>query len=223
MSRLKSKSSSALPRFSFTGLLSSRAIIIALVIPVLFVCSCSQRSLQIKRAERFYQQGQTYLAKGQYEKALDKFENSLALARKIEFKSGAAHNLNEIGIIQIKKGEYAKAREYFYEAVSIYEQLEMDPEISKSLNNIALSYVTAKAFDQALQSYAKLLAWDEKTGNSLGMAITANNMGHIFEQYYGDYTEAEKKYLQALKIFDKLGKERLAQSVKEKLERLKSN
>ena len=73
------------------------------------------------------------------------------------------------------------------------------------------------------QSYAKLLAWDEKTGNSLGLAITANNMGHIFERYYGDYEEAEKKYLQALRIFEELGKERLAQSVKEKLERLRSD
>lgn len=222
MNRLKNKFISPPPRFSFSGFLSPWVIIIALIIPVLFVYSCSQRPLQVKRAERFYQQGQTYLAKGQYEKALRKFENSLALARKIEFKSGMAHNLNEIGIVHIKKGDYAKAREYFFEAVSIYEQLEMDPEISKSLNNIALTYVTVKDFEQALKSYAKLLAWDEKTGNSLGLAITANNMGHIFE-YYGDYEEAEKKYLQALRIFEELGKERLAQSVKEKLERLKSN
>ena len=134
--------------------------------------------------------------------------------------AGVAHNLNEIGLIHTQRGEYTRAREEFNEAMEIYKQLNMEPEISKSLNNIASTYVMNKDFEGAIKRFEELAKWDERTGNSLGMAITLNNMGLLYEHNLGKHEEAQRRYSQALKIFKELGNEKQIQSVEKNIERI---
>ena len=68
-------------------------------------------------------------------------------------------------------------------------------------------------FEEALNRYEELLTWDRATHNSLGVAITLNNMGLIFDRSLGKQEEAERSYSQALKIFKKLGNKKYIKSV----------
>lgn len=171
----------------------------------------------MKRAERFYRQGQIYLSKGNQQKAINKFEESLALSRMIEFKPGIAHNLNEIAIIHTTKGEYQKAREILSESLSIYKELDMTPEVSKTLNNIAITFVKAQKFNAAIERYGQLLEWDRKSGNELGVGITLNNMGLIYQNHLENIKKAREKFSEALTIFKQLGADRYTQSVEQNL------
>ena len=188
--------------------------LLTLVFVSLLITSCSLRSARIKRAELLYRKGQVLLSNGKSDEAVIKFQESLLLAREAGFKPGVAHNLNEMAIIHTSKGDYLKARELLTEAIEIYREVNMEPEISKSLNNIALTYMRERDFKEALNGYEALLEWDRKTHNQLGVAITLNNMALIYDRHLGKHQEAQRRYSQALEIFQKLGKEKYIQSVK---------
>jgi len=189
-------------------------LVTLLFVSLLLVTSCSLRSFQIRRAELLYKKGQILLSKGKGEEAMLKFQKSLSLAREAGFKPGVAHNLNEMAIIHTSRGKYAMARELLSEAIEIYKEVNMEPEVSKSLNNIALTYLRERDFEGALNRYEALLKWDRKTDNQLGVAITLNNMGLIYDHHLEQHEEAQRRYSQALKIFEKLGDEKYIQSVK---------
>ena len=193
---------------------------VILVSVSLLVTSCSLRSARIKRAELLYRKGQILLSKGKSEEAERKFQESLSLAREAGFKPGVAHNMNEMAIIHTSKGNHLKARDLLTEAIEIYKEVNMEPEISKSLNNIALTYMRERNFKEALNRYEALLEWDRKTHNQLGVAITLNNMGLIYDRHLGEHQEAQRRYLQALEIFQELKKEEYIQSVKRNMELL---
>ncbi len=181
---------------------------------------CSPRPYQIRRAEILYRQGQSLSSKGEYDQALKKFQRSIELAKRAKFKQGIAHNLNEIAIILTARRQYSEARNKLVEALAIYKELKMNPEVSKALNNIALTYLEQHNFSKAIEEYNKLIQWDTKTGNELGVAITLNNLGHVYERYLNLPLEAKEKYIKALKIFEKLGNEKYATAMKRKILRI---
>lgn|GEM_PF-1259667 len=191
-------------------------ILIALIISI----SCSPGFVQTRRAKHLYKEGQILLSQGKREEATVRFEKSLSLARAAGFPVGVAHNLNEMAIIHTSKGRYKKARKLLFEAVNIYKEAGMDPEVSKSLNNIALTYVREYDLTKAVNRYEELLKWDRETNNLLGTAITLYNMGLLYDHYLGKYEEAQRSYLEALKIFTRLEDKRYIQTVDKKILRL---
>ena len=193
-------------------------LVILLSVAIFLMTSCAPRFMQIRRAELLYKKGQVYLCEGKQAKAIAKFEESLFLAMKAGFKAGVAHNLNEIAIIHTSSGEYVKARDALARAIEIYGAANMKPEVSKSLNNIAITYVREQDFKEALNRYEELLKWDRKTNNDLGMAITLNNMGMIYEHQLGKRKEAQKRYSEALKIFKQLENERYIKAVEKNMQ-----
>ncbi|OEU45721.1 MAG: hypothetical protein BBJ60_04700 [Desulfobacterales bacterium S7086C20] len=195
---------------------STKFLVVAFLLMII-LSSCSTRPYRMKRAERLYRQGQTFLSKGNQQKAIAKFEESLSLSRMVEFKPGIAHNLNEIAIIHTTRGEYQKAREILSESLSIYKELDMAPEVSKTLNNIAITHIKAGEFNDAIKRYNQLLEWDRKSGNELGVGITLNNMGLIYQNHLGDVEKAREKFSEALTIFKQLGEDKYTQSIERNL------
>ena len=194
-----------------------KGITIISIVSLVVIASCSLTSNKIRHARILYEEGQLLSNQGQTDKAFAKFEKSLALAREAEFQAGAAHNLNEMAIIHSLRGDHAGARGLLNEAMEIYREMEMNPEVSKCLNNIAISYTRERNFPETLKVYEELLQWDRATHNDLGAGITLNNMGLILEAHFNNQEQAREYYLEALEIFEKLGKEKQIQAVKENL------
>ncbi|MBW1862284.1 MAG: tetratricopeptide repeat protein [Deltaproteobacteria bacterium] len=209
-----------LPRVFPSEFFSFWELFIPFAVLLFFLSSCSFQTIQKREAEILYEKGQTLLSRGHFDEAFEEFEKSLLLSKKAKFMAGVAHNLNEMGIIHTKRGEYIMARKEFNEAMEIYKNLNMEPETSKSLNNIASTYVLYKDFEGAIKRFEELIKWDEKSGNSLGVAITLNNMGLLYEHHLGKNEEAKRRYLQALTIFRELGNKKQIQSVEKSIERL---
>jgi tetratricopeptide (TPR) repeat protein len=183
----------------------------------LCVFGCSTESYRMKRAEQLYREGQIYLARGDQEKAMTKFQHSVEMAVMIGYKPGIAHNLNEMAIIQTARGEFDKARELLEQSLGMYQELDMAPEISKTLNNIALTYVKGREFEKAIDKYEQLIAWDTQTNNKLGVGVTLYNQGVLLQNHLGRLEQGREKYRQALEIFKRIGEEQYIELVEKSL------
>jgi tetratricopeptide (TPR) repeat protein len=64
-----------------------------------------------------------YYSWGQYAKALEYFEKSLAIFRKIGDVEGEALTLKNIGDVYYSWGQYAKARENYEKSLAIFRKL----------------------------------------------------------------------------------------------------
>jgi tetratricopeptide (TPR) repeat protein len=157
----------------------------------------------MKRAERLYRQGQIFLSKGDQERAIKKFEESISLSEMIGFKTGIANNLNELAIVHTQNKAFDKARELLSQSLAIYKELNMESEVSKTLNNLALSYEQEGDFEKAISTYEELFDWDKKTDNYIGMGLTVSHIGYIFKRHLGDQDKARSKFIESIPYFQK--------------------
>ena len=64
-----------------------------------------------------------YKNKGDYEKALDYFERSLAIEKEFGDKRGIGITLISIGVVHWNKGAYKKAEEYLEKSLTIQKEI----------------------------------------------------------------------------------------------------
>ena len=193
-----------MPRFVAVG---KTVMIPAMLLALLLVTACAGDYAR-KRAQSLYLQGQALVNRGETERAIKKFEKSIYLSEKTGFEAGVAHNLNELAIIHTNRGEFETARTELKQALEIYRSLEMNPEISKAMNNMVQTYRMEGRFEDAIEHYKKLIVWDEKSGNRLGMAFSLWNMALIYERYLGDHEKARTARNWSLEIFREPGNEK---------------
>lgn len=186
---------------------SRTAIAASFLTVALFLITACAGNYARKRAKDYYGQGQILASRGETKRAVNKFKKSMALAERSGYQEGVAHNLNELAIIHTARGEFETARSELNQALSIYERLEMNPEVSKTLNNIAQTYTREGRFIDAVAQYQRLIAWDEHTGNRLGMAISLYYMALILDRRLNDRPQAREAYQRAMKIFEEPGNE----------------
>ncbi len=191
----------------FTMGFRAMAIVPALLSLMVIVTACAGDYAR-KRAKHYYMQGQNLVNRGDTDRAIKKFEKSMDLSEKTGFDAGIAHNLNELAIIHTERGEFETARSELARALEIYRARNMIPEVSKTLNNKVQTYTREGRFEDAILHYETLVAWDERTGNQLGMAISLYNMALIYDRHLGDRAKALDAYNRSVKIFKKTGNEK---------------
>ncbi len=180
---------------------------------------CSSKKINNKKAMFLYQDGMQLSSKGNFDKAIEKFNKSIEICEKNNFISGKAHNYNEIGNIYTYKKQFDTAREYFQKALAIYKGNNMAAEVSKSFDNIAKTYIRQGNYRQSLKEYEKLAAWDMESKNILGAGITKFNMALLCEKYIKDYQKAKKFYQEALDIFLNLKRDKEAEEARKGIKR----
>jgi serine phosphatase RsbU (regulator of sigma subunit)/Tfp pilus assembly protein PilF len=148
--------------------------------------------------------GMTYFVKGDYVKAIDCFENSLAIFEEIDFKKGIANMLNSLGVIYNNYGDDAKALEFYLRSLKISEEINDSLRIIPALSNIGLIYSKKNQdVDKAKEYYLKALniAESAKYYNGIG-TITANLGELLFDK--GDYKEALVYFESSLNAYKKI-------------------
>jgi tetratricopeptide (TPR) repeat protein len=187
---------------------------------LVLVAACAPTNGKFKEAELLYQQGQELRTAGENTAALEKFTASYTLAKEAGYAAGMAHNLNEMAMVHSAQNDESGARELLTEAFAIYAQAGMTAEVSRTLNNMAMTYVRQENYQGAMKQYQELIVWDRRTENLIGVAITMQNMGSIYENHLARPQMARRSYLEALAIFRQLGQEDQIQAVEQSLKRL---
>ncbi|MFC2111165.1 tetratricopeptide repeat protein [Bacteroidota bacterium] len=138
------------------------------------------------------------------DKAHKYVKKALKLSKKIKFKRGEAHSLNNIGIVYHRKNEYSKSLEYYNKSLAITEKINDKYRISMTFNNMGHLYQDLNNPDKALEYYNKALSIDKKLNVKSGIASSYNNIGTIYYMQ-GNYAKTIKYYIDASKLFKEEG------------------
>ena len=153
--------------------------------------------------------GHVYYSKGDYDRALEYHEKSLAIELKVH---GGEHpdvaiSYNYIGIIWRSKGEYDRALEFYEKSLAIKLKVHggEHPSVASSYNNIGIIWKRKGDCDRALEYQEKSLAIRLKVhgGEHPDVAISYNYIGIIWKSK-GEYDRALEYHEKSLAIFLKV-------------------
>ncbi|NJK67188.1 MAG: tetratricopeptide repeat protein [Microcoleus sp. SU_5_3] len=154
--------------------------------------------------------GWDLLSSGESEKAIETYEQAIAIFRELGDRQGEANALNGLGVANANLGNYPQAESYYREALNIHREFKNCDGEAVVCNNLGSIYEAVKDYQKAIESYQQSLQIsngirdrdlnnDAKTRNNLGRVC--NLMGQI---YYNQrqYQQAAQFYQQALSAFE---------------------
>jgi two-component system, NarL family, sensor kinase len=148
--------------------------------------------------------GSIYSSQSKFPEAKECYFNGLNLVpNKNDYSASIIYN--NLGNDEYSQGNYSKAIEYYMNSVQISEKLEDLERLALTYNNIGNIYTNElKDFKKANEYYIKSLEIEKKRKNNEGIADELNNIGNVFT-FQLNFSEAEKKFKDALLIFTEIG------------------
>ncbi len=142
--------------------------------------------------------------KGDFNQALEQFQNSIRLYERIEEDYGVARVLNNMGIVYSRQGAFEKAIEAFLQSAKVFEKLGRQRNISRSYNNIGAIFYNQGSFDQAIEYFQKSLKIKQEMGDHQGTSSSYNNIGMIYYEQ-GKYNKTIEYFKKSLTIEREFG------------------
>ena len=113
--------------------------------------------------------------------ALKLDDQSLTLARKINFRRGEAASLHQFSNDFFGRSNYPKALEYVLQSLQINESIGDMTSLARNYGNIGRIYSSQKDYTNALYYLSKAIEIFKKTGNER-VRITYVTIGEIYEE-----------------------------------------
>jgi len=148
--------------------------------------------------------GLVYYSKGEWQRAIEFYQQSLAITEKLGDVPGLATTYMNLGTVYLQKGEWERAIEFYQKALAITEKLGDVHTLAQTYNNLGEVYRHKGEWDRAIEFYQKALAITEKLGDVHTLAQIYNNLGLVYAAK-GEWQQAIDFYQQSLAITDKLG------------------
>lgn len=162
------------------------------------------RKIQERQGEgaTLNQIGSVYYNLGDLQKALDYYQQALAIfkERGTDGLNHQGHSLNNIAAVYQYLGQYQKALDYYQQALIVRRQVADRGGEGTTLNNIAAVYDSLGQYNKALDFYRQALDIFTKTSNLRGKAVTLNNIGLTYSNQ-GQYQQSLPFYEEALALF----------------------
>ena len=153
------------------------------------------RGLKVQMASALNTQGISYFFRGNFDSALERYNQSFARSEEAGDNKGMANAYSNIGLLKKRQGEIETALEYYQRSLALNEEIGHIKGLSTCYNNIGTILLERGDIKQALEYYHKSLRLSEKQGDKKRMADTYGNLGII---HVG---QGEK--IQALEYFEK--------------------
>jgi len=145
-----------------------------------------------------------YDATGEYQQALDYYQEALTIRRAIGDRAGEGTTLHNIGGIYEATREYQQALDYYQEALTIFKVIGDRADEGTTLHNIGEVYEATGEYQQALDYYQEALTIRRAIGDRADEGTTLHNIGGIYEAT-GEYQQALGYYQEALTIRKAIG------------------
>ncbi len=166
--------------------------------------SNSEKELQIKKADSLFETGKTYSDDSlNQKKAIELFQQSFALYKKLGDKSKMAKNLQYIAYAYDYDGDYASVKQYHKEALRINTEIDDKRMAAISANNLGIAYTITGKLDSAHYYYKLGLELTEITKDTAEFIELNQNEGICYE-YGGDFEKAIESTVKALKYSEKI-------------------
>jgi CHAT domain-containing protein/Tfp pilus assembly protein PilF len=136
---------------------------------------------------------------GQYQNALETYQQVLEIYRKTGDKKGESTSLQLIGAVYNNLAQYAQAIQFYQEALAIYREINDQTGEASILNSLGGAYQQQGQYSQAVEFYQQSLTIRSRIKDRIGEGQTLNNLGSLYYNQ-GQYAQALKTYQQALVI-----------------------
>jgi CHAT domain-containing protein/tetratricopeptide (TPR) repeat protein len=143
--------------------------------------------------------GVIYFSRGDYQLALDTFENNLSLESIKRDRAMTARTLHNIGTIKQVVGDYATALDYLLRGLQVAEELGDKKILGGVLNSTGLVHRELGNYARALASLERSLTLSEALGDKAATSLTLNNIG-IIHGRQGNHAQALGYFQRALKL-----------------------
>ena len=156
---------------------------------------CLKSGYVFGAAETYKIIGNAWQTKGNFEKALDYYNEAYILAKKNELKESIPAILNNIGLIRLNQGNYPEALKKLYETLEAAKIVNDQFLVGSALNNIAtIDYYQGK-MNEADSAYKQTLAIAVDRNDTIRIIYAYNNIGEV--------NMAQNKTTEALDNFQK--------------------
>ncbi|MCX6624572.1 MAG: CHAT domain-containing protein [Acidobacteria bacterium] len=149
-----------------------------------------------------YSLGQAYLNQGQFRKALDSLQRSLAISERNNNVRGIAYSTNAIGSVYYEQRDAEMAATFHRRSLEVKQKARMTRDLTSTLNNLALDYLLTNQTQEAQSAIDQAMRYIEPDSDNAAVAIY--NTGYLLAGQ-GKVTAAIDKFRQSLTIARKLG------------------
>ena len=152
----------------------------------------------------FIERGHASLRQGQYQQAIELFQQALALARELENRQEEATSLSGLGDTYESLGEYEQAIKFHQQALAIQQEINNPRGQAVSLSGLGNSYHRLEKYQEALEFHQQALAIQREIDNQGGEAKSLGDLGNVYFRLE-EYQQAIEFHQQALGIQQKIG------------------
>jgi len=161
-------------------------------------------SEQNKKSVTLLNYGIALYLTGEYQQALEMYQQSMEIKEKLGDQRGIAGTLHNIANLHYETGEYEQALEKYQRSMEIKEKLGDQSGIAHTLHQIAMIHQDKGEDQQALEKYQQSMEIEEKLGDQGGIAYTAAQMSLLYSKI-GKKEKAIEYTQKALGIFENIG------------------
>ncbi len=136
------------------------------------------------------------------------YEQSLALRRELDDKSGIAASLNNLGLVACNQGDNAGARAFYEESLAICRGLGNKLGIAAALSNLGLVVHAQSDYAGARALQEESLALRRELGDKGGMALSLTWLSAVAHDQ-GDYPGVQRFLTECLILCRELGEKRI--------------
>lgn len=123
--------------------------------------------------------GNAWQTKGNFEKALDYYNEAYELAKKNELKESIPAILNNIGLVRLNQGNYPEALKKLYETLEAAKIVNDQFLVGSVLNNIATIDFYQGKMNEADSAYHQTLAIAVDRNDTIRIIYAYNNIGEV--------------------------------------------
>ncbi|MBN1202724.1 MAG: tetratricopeptide repeat protein [Anaerolineae bacterium] len=148
--------------------------------------------------------GTAYANLGQYQRAIEHFQQALAISREVGDRRGQGNQLGNLGLVYASLGQYRRAIGFYEQTLVIHREIGNRRGEGSILDNLGLAYADLGQYGQAIEYYEQALAISREIGDRRGEGNALGNLGSAYTSL-GQYGQAIEYHQQALAISREIG------------------
>jgi tetratricopeptide (TPR) repeat protein len=148
--------------------------------------------------------GSAYNDLGEYQRAIEYYEQRLVIAREIGDRRGEGNALGNLGLAYNNLGEYQRAIDYHEQALVIRREIGDRRGEGADLGNLGNAYNDLGEYQRAIEYHEQSLAVKREIGDRRGEGNSLGNLGIAYNDL-GEYPRAIEYYEQCRQVFEEIG------------------
>jgi predicted ATPase/DNA-binding SARP family transcriptional activator/DNA-binding CsgD family transcriptional regulator len=132
------------------------------------------------------------------------WEQSVALFRQTEDKSGLALALGGMGIMALARGDFDRSTALFEEGLKLYRELGDKWGVGSVLSHLGIIPLSRGEYERAMGYFEEALALSREIGDRLICSISLHNLAWV-SRLRGDHERAAGLYVEGLGVAVELG------------------